>query len=304
MKPTLSVIIPTYHRDDSLCRTLETLLAQDWKDFEIIVVDQLPQHSKKTEQYLDSIREQIHYVVSLNPNLPAGRNTGIKASLGRIIVFFDDDIDVPPSTLTQLVKSYDNHQVDGVCGFVIFREQTGNGIMDVSFEKYYHAYRDREQLLPVQDFIGGFMSFRRDVFAQVGYFDEWMGAQPSALGEDFEFSYRLRVAGKTLFLNTSVQVFHQSELEGGCGKAQRPMEEKQLLSMKMCFYTYLKNRQNDRLDGLLIAVYKCYRSYVLNRSIFSINIVFHWKRHQQFFRALRFALKTSREQRMRNLHEN
>ena len=143
------------------------------------------------------------------------------------------------------------------------------------------------------------MSFRREVFEQVGYFDEWIGSQPGGLGEDFEFSHRLQLVGRRLFLNPAISVFHESELDGGCGKTNMALDEKQFLSMKMCFYAYLKNRRNDGISGFASAIYRCYRAYILNRSILSLDPRFHYQRHRRFFHALQYALSASRERNVR-----
>ena len=295
MKPAVSVIIPTYRRDDSLCRTLEMLLAQDWRDFELVVVDQSPRHNEETERYLERIRDKILYIKSPNPNLPAARNTGVRASSGAIVVFFDDDIQVPPFTLTQLVNSFNDPRVDGVTGFVVFDTGPGGVVRSVSFEKHYRNHDNSYQLIPVHDFIGGFMSFRRNVFEQVGFFDEWVGSQPTARGEDFEFCRRVHVAGRRLFLNPAISVTHEPALPGGCGAASVPLHERQFLILRIRFYAYLKNRRREGLTGFAPAIYRCYRSHILNRSILTFDPRFHYRRHQQFVRAMRFALHAARE---------
>jgi GT2 family glycosyltransferase len=295
MKPAVSVIIPTYRRDDSLCRTLETLLAQDCRDFELIVVDQSPRHNEETERYLDSIRDKILYITSPNPNLPAARNTGVRASSGAIVVFFDDDIQVPPSTLAELINSYDDAAVDGVTGFLVFDTGPGGVVRSVSFENHFRNHRNSSQLISVHDFLGGFMSFRRTVFEQVGFFDEWVGSQPTAKGEDFEFCRRLHVAGRRLFLNPAISVIHEPALPGGCGTTLVPLHEQQFLVLKSRFYAYLKNRRSDGLGGFAPVIYRCYRSHILNRSILTVDPRFHYRRHQQFVRAMRFALHAARQ---------
>jgi glycosyltransferase involved in cell wall biosynthesis len=294
MMPAVSVIIPTYRRDESLCRTLEMLLAQDWPNFELIVVDQLPQHKEETERYLERIRDRILYITSPTPNLPAARNTGIRASSGPIVVFFDDDIQVPASTLTQLVNSYNDPKVDGVSGFVVFDTSPEGVVRSVSFEEHYRRHRNRARLIPVHDFLGGFMSFRRNVFAQVGFFDEWVGSQPTARGEDFEFCRRLHVAGRRLFLNPAISVIHEPALAGGCDTTLVALDERRFLTLKIRFYAYLKNRRRDGLRGFAPVIYRCYRSHILNRSILTLDPRFHYRQHQQFFRAMRFALHAAR----------
>ena len=80
MNPRASVIIPTYRRNESLCRTLQSLFDQDCEDFEILVIDQKPQHDDSTLKFLAQAQSRIRYITKDHANLPAARNTGIQAS--------------------------------------------------------------------------------------------------------------------------------------------------------------------------------------------------------------------------------
>src|SRR6266700_4320514 len=98
----VSVIVPTYNRNNRLRQTLEHVLRQDYPRFEVVVVDQSEDHDHETAAYLSSISEQIRYCPLQVPNLPAARNVGISQSRGDIVVFFDDDLDIPRDTLSRI----------------------------------------------------------------------------------------------------------------------------------------------------------------------------------------------------------
>lgn len=289
-----SVIVPTYKRNDRLCKTLRCWLAQDFDDFEMIVVDQSPLHDETTSAFLKSIENKIIYITSETPNLPAARNLGIRASQGQTIVFCDDDISVGPETLTALAESFIDPSIRAVTGFVIFEELPQRMITNISHKQHYGSAKKTKELIPVNDFIGGFMSFRRSLFDQVGEFDEWVGSQRTAAGEDFEFSQRAKLAGIQFFLNPSIEVVHEINLAGGCGKAEMSIDERKFLSNRMAYYAYLKNSRG--IVGYLAAILKCYRATVLNRSILNLNPLFHIERHLRFVRALRFAIQAARHQ--------
>ena len=93
----VSVVIPTYSRNDSLCRAIDSVLDQTYQNLEIIVVDDNPMDSewrKSTEtlmaKYADDHR--IRYLKNKENLGGAGaRNVGIKAARGDYIAFLDDD---------------------------------------------------------------------------------------------------------------------------------------------------------------------------------------------------------------------
>lgn len=93
----VSVVMPTYKGARSLGRAIQSVLSQEYQEFELIVVDDNPPESsdrRETERliarYLDDSR--IRYVRHpKNMNGSAARNTGINASSGEYLTFLDDD---------------------------------------------------------------------------------------------------------------------------------------------------------------------------------------------------------------------
>ena len=89
--PAVSVIIPTYKHRDYVLRTVESVLAQTFADFEIIVVnDGSPDD---TAQVLQPLVEsgKITYVDQSNSGHAAARNRGFAGARGKLLAFLDDD---------------------------------------------------------------------------------------------------------------------------------------------------------------------------------------------------------------------
>lgn len=88
--PIVSVIIPTYNRTDFLKLTLESILNQTFKDFEIIVVDDGTPNDDNF--FLCQTFEKVKYIKIENSGGPAKpRNVGIREAKGKYIAFVDDD---------------------------------------------------------------------------------------------------------------------------------------------------------------------------------------------------------------------
>lgn len=90
-RPTVSVIIPTYNRVDCISKTIDSVLAQTYKNYEIIVADD--GSTDNTKQVLEPYfgDKRIRYIYQENSGCAAARNAGIRASCGEWIAFLDSD---------------------------------------------------------------------------------------------------------------------------------------------------------------------------------------------------------------------
>lgn len=91
MSPRVSVIIPTYSHREHVGRTLESVFAQTWRDFEVIVVDDGSRDG--TEALLRPLAErgEIRYLRQENRGAAAARNAGLALARGEYAAFLDDD---------------------------------------------------------------------------------------------------------------------------------------------------------------------------------------------------------------------
>ncbi|MFW6116145.1 MAG: glycosyltransferase family 2 protein [bacterium] len=87
--PKVSVVIPAYNHAPYVAQTISSILAQTWRDFEIIVVDD--GSTDETPQIIAQFGDQIRYVWQANRGIAAARNTGIRQARGEFISFLDDD---------------------------------------------------------------------------------------------------------------------------------------------------------------------------------------------------------------------
>ena len=101
-KPEVSVILPTYNRGWILKEAIDSVLAQDFRDFELIVVDD--GSTDNTPQILDSYHQDLMVVRQPNRGVSAARNRGIAAAGGGLIAFLDsDDLWLPRKLSSQVV---------------------------------------------------------------------------------------------------------------------------------------------------------------------------------------------------------
>ena len=99
--PLVSVIIPTYNRGWALKKAIDSVLAQDFTDFELIVVND--GSTDNTQEILSSYKEDIIVLKQNNKGVSSARNRGIASASGRFIAFLDsDDLWLPQKLSTQV----------------------------------------------------------------------------------------------------------------------------------------------------------------------------------------------------------
>lgn len=99
--PLASIIIPIFNREQSVRAALDSVLAQTFRDFEVIVVDD--GSTDDSLAVLKSYGERIRLICQPHAGAGAARNTGIRAAQGRWIAFLDsDDVWRPEKLATQL----------------------------------------------------------------------------------------------------------------------------------------------------------------------------------------------------------
>ena len=143
----VSVIIPTYNHCDYVLQTLESVFAQSFSDYEVIVVnDGSPDN---TSHVLAPLVQQgrIRYIEQTNAGQAAARNKGLAQATGEFIAFLDDDDLWPPDKLQWQVEFLQGHpDTIVVAGSVQFVDAQGNAMEEeyfhqrpVTFETLFHG---------------------------------------------------------------------------------------------------------------------------------------------------------------------
>ena len=103
-KPQVSVIIPTYNRGWILREAVDSVLAQDYTDFELIVVDD--GSTDDTREILDSYGQDLFVFQQPNKGVSAARNRGLAESRAQLVAFLDSDDLWLPQKLTRQVEFF------------------------------------------------------------------------------------------------------------------------------------------------------------------------------------------------------
>ncbi|HUB85930.1 MAG TPA: glycosyltransferase family A protein, partial [Rhizomicrobium sp.] len=123
--PFFSVIIPVYNRADVLGRALQSVLAQSFQDFEIVVVDDGSRDDPRA--VVEAIGDRrIRYVRQENKGGAAARNRGFDEACGQFVALLDSDDRFLPHHLEQMHRLLDGTQ--NVVGYARMIVDRGHGV--------------------------------------------------------------------------------------------------------------------------------------------------------------------------------
>lgn len=212
-----SVIIPTYDRAEVLPRAIDSVLAQSFKELELIVVDDAS--TDETESVVRSYEDpRITYLShDTNRGGSAARNTGIEASTGEYVAFLDSDDEWLPTKLERQITHLNARQPEWVavyCDYRIVRTGLTSWVRDVFsdvIETTDSGPREGgEELIPAlltERFGHGGAStllVKRTAIARIDGFDESFSRH-----QDLEFLIRLLHVGKLAHLAECLVLKHQ-----------------------------------------------------------------------------------------------
>lgn len=104
--PLFSVVIPAFNRADLIAPTLRSVVAQDWTDWECIVVDDGSDDGDALREVVRGMADpRFHYLRRANGGGGAARNSGIDAARGRFVAFLDSDDLFLPTKLSAMAAA-------------------------------------------------------------------------------------------------------------------------------------------------------------------------------------------------------
>jgi GT2 family glycosyltransferase len=267
-KHTLSIIIPTYNREKTLCNTIRDLLKFGDQYSELIIVDQTHKHLPETSSFLSNLPETIRLIKLPIPNLPKARNVGAKEAKGEILLYLDDDIEPTSTLLKAHMRHYEDPSIGGVAGRLV----SPNGEIKKLDPRFYTSLFPWRYVRFDQDWSsrevnyapGGNMSFRRSLILELGGFDEQFVG--NALREETDFCISLRNASYRIIFDPEAAVVHYWKSEGGCDHIR--LGNSQLTSFSY-YKDFIQNNiyfflKRVPLPMLPAFIYELYRNHIGN----------------------------------------
>lgn len=127
--PQISIIVPVYNVETKLRSCLDSILAQTYKNFEVILVNDgsTDESSKICDEYANKYK-QVRVLHQKNQGASAARNIGITNAKGDYVAFCDSDDIVSSRWIEHLYNSMDNEKTFPKCCFVTHEKELGKKI--------------------------------------------------------------------------------------------------------------------------------------------------------------------------------
>jgi glycosyltransferase involved in cell wall biosynthesis len=170
--PLVSVIIPSYNAAGFISETLDSALAQTYKNFEILVIDDGSTDNTKEvlEPYIK--RGQIRYIYQDNSRQAVARNNGMQQAKGELLAFLDADDIWLPNKLELQVPLFKDKEVGLVYGNAVFWD--GKKEWPHAHEKEFKRGCIFKKLMTYGNFIwASTVLIRRECADRAGLFEEW-----------------------------------------------------------------------------------------------------------------------------------
>lgn len=210
----VSVIIPVYNSEKYLNNTIDSVINQDFKNLEIIIIDDYSSdNSKKIIEDYKSIDDRIKTIYQKkNKGVSEARNEGIKASTGDYIIFVDSDDMLKKSAIKEMVDASIKYNSDFIDSFhLLYFSRNGKKNKYFTEKKLPNeiqvlgSINDNNSILDKYTYVTGKL-IKKELLKQL-LFDSSLSRY-----EDFLFDLTIKTKIKNyVFLNDCYYYYYQRE---------------------------------------------------------------------------------------------
>lgn len=179
LSPTVSVIIPAYNVAPYIGETLDSLLAQTFTDYEVLVTNDGSTDDTEAAilPYQETFGGRLIYESQPNQGIAGARNAGLKKARGRYIALLDGDDIWLPAYLAKMVALLESDSTLDL----VFPNAWFWGSPNFSGREFQSVFPASEpvtfeKVLKRECYIFGLVMFKRELLDTVGNFDEHLGA--------------------------------------------------------------------------------------------------------------------------------
>ena len=206
----ISIVVPTYQRDDGLIATIEHLIALSPSPAEILVVDQTEKHTKYVEDVLRDWEDcgAIRLIRLSQPSIPRAMNVGLCEAGQELVLFVDDDIVPEANLVDRHLSALERTGAALITGRVVQPWHEGKVASDLHADPFASVEPGW-----TSEFMGCNFAVRREIAVMLGGFDEQFVRV--AYNFEAEFAHRLLEAGYKIFYEPQACVHHLKVAAGG-----------------------------------------------------------------------------------------
>ncbi|HEY3057943.1 MAG TPA: glycosyltransferase family A protein [Chloroflexota bacterium] len=208
----VSAVICTRNRPDLIGTAVQSVLANAYPSFDLLVVDQSTDgRTGEIVRALQAEHANLRYLHTEKAGLSRAYNIGIRETTGEVLAFTDDDCVAPREWITSVVGAFTaDSEAELMYGQVLLPTALLDKRDDVPTLAIPIAWRQSRRIAPFQLYgMGANFAARRSLFDRIGLFDEVLGGGgPLKSSQDFDLQYRAYIAGVTTTYRPEVQIDH------------------------------------------------------------------------------------------------
>lgn len=211
MTMSVSVVIPTYRREQVLAESIRYLHALHPPADEIVIVDQSEQHDPQTAAALQAWHDagRICWLRLTQPSITHAMNTGLTQARSEIVLFLDDDI-IPHANL---IAAHARAHAENICNIVAGQVlQPGEEVLAEPPAMGEFLFRSGQRAW-VHELMGGNFSVKKATALKLGGFDE--NFVRVAYRFEAEFCDRATTAGEKILFEPAASIRHLKAGAGG-----------------------------------------------------------------------------------------
>jgi len=213
-RPEVSIIIPAFNSANYIGEALDSVFAQTFDRYEVIVINDGSPDTEALEQELKRFPTKLCYIKQENRGAAAARNTGLRAARGELVAFLDADDTYQPNFLEKQIELLKRSNAELVfCDAMLFGDSPSAGRTFMELQPSRGEVTS-ETLLSIQvTVLTSTVLARKAPILKVGLFDESLRR-----GQDFDLWWRLAKSGTRFAYHNDVLAHHrivESGLSGG-----------------------------------------------------------------------------------------
>jgi glycosyltransferase involved in cell wall biosynthesis len=207
----VSVLICTRNRPEDLAEAMPKVLAQDYPNYEVVVIDQST-HDESEQRILARFGSdpRLRYIRTATVGLSIARNMALTEARHELCAFTDDDCDVPATWLSQIVATYTRHPETDILFSPVHIPADMQHRTDLRFPCLYFT---EERVLNYGEVLGmgANMSMRKSFWQKNGPFDPLLGpGAPMPGSDEHDWLYRAHRNGAVIRLEPKNAIEHRS----------------------------------------------------------------------------------------------
>lgn len=240
--PKVTIVLPTYNGSKYLRNSIESVIDQTYKDWELVIVDDCS--TDETFQIANDFKQKDERIIvihnCINKKLPASLNIGFQNAHGEYFTWTSDDNIYEKDAIKKMVKYLDaNRNIPMVRADMLLIDENAEVISESQEYNYPKMF--------INNCVGACFMYRRSVAQQVGQYDETLFCV-----EDYDYWIRIMEQYGTIG-NIKEFLYQYRWHAGSLSSTRRDYVESQLKEMrKRHLEFFINHMQSDEKNTLLL----------------------------------------------------